>query len=112
LKGRLRSRHKRKVSLDGFAFFRKGNAMKKDYDSLQYHCPRLGHEVPFSYCRQEGGKMPCSRIVACWRRIFPVETWLKNALPPAEWETFCRQNQKDKITSLIDLIAKAKGGAE
>ncbi len=56
--------------------------------------------------------MPCSRIVACWRRIFPVETWLKNALPPAEWETFCRQNQKDKITSLIDLIAKAKGGAE
>lgn len=85
--------------------------MERNYDNLQYHCPRLGHEVSFSYCRQEGGKVPCSRIVACWRRIFPVETWLESALPPEEWETFCRQGQKDKITSLIDLIAKAKGGA-
>ncbi|HPJ97531.1 MAG TPA: hypothetical protein PK022_09475 [Syntrophales bacterium] len=102
----------RKVFLDGFAFFRKAYVMKKHYDSLQCHCPRLGHEVTFSYCRQEGGKIPCSRIVACWRRIFPVDTWLVNTLPPEKWERFCREDQQDKVTSLIDLIAKAKGGAE
>jgi len=50
--------------------------------------------------------------VACWRRIFPVDTWLVNTLPPEKWERFCREDQQDKVTSLIDLIAKAKGGAE
>lgn len=83
--------------------------MKENYDQLQYHCPRLGHEISFSYCRQEGNGIPCPRIVACWRLVFPVESWIKESLPPEDWEQFCSQGQKDKITSLIDLIAKAKG---
>jgi hypothetical protein len=86
--------------------------MKEKYDPLQYHCPRLGHEVFFSYCRQEGNNIPCSRIVACWRLVFPIEAWLKETLPPEDWEKFCRQGQKDKITSLIDLIAKAQKAPE
>ena len=82
--------------------------METKYDSLQYHCPRLGHEVSFSYCRQEENGIPCARIVACWRLVFPVESWLQEFLPPEDWETFRHQGQKDKITSLIDLIAKAQ----
>lgn len=86
--------------------------MENGYDGLRYHCPRLGHEVSFSYCRREGGRMPCAGIVACWRRIFPVDAWLERTLTSEEWAIFCRRSQKDKMTTLMDLIAKAKGGAE
>ena len=82
--------------------------MLNSYDHLQHHCPRLGHPVSFSYCRQEGGPTPCSRIVACWRLVFPVEAWLDESLSPEERKSFRGQGQKDKITSLIDLIARAK----
>ena len=60
-----------KFPLTASSFFSKGDVMSENYDHLQYHCPRLGHEVTFSYCRQEGNRIPCSRIVACWRLSFP-----------------------------------------
>ncbi|MBN1547305.1 MAG: hypothetical protein JW902_11645 [Syntrophaceae bacterium] len=82
--------------------------MKEQYDQLQCRCPRLGHEVAFSYCRQESGAMPCSRIIACWQAIFPVETYLRQEMAPDQWDVFCRREPQDKLTSLIELIGKAR----
>jgi hypothetical protein len=97
-----------KVSLDGFGFFSKCYVMKEKYDKLQCRCPRLGHEVAFSYCRQESGVMPCQRIIACWGVLIPVETWLKDEMPAEQWDLFCRQEPEDKLTTLVDLVGKAR----
>jgi len=81
----------------------------ESYRDLVIRCPRLGGEVPFSYCVQEAGGLPCLQIVRCWEAGFPVEAYLRATLPPEAWERFCRQVPKDRMTTLIDLAEAAKG---
>lgn len=78
------------------------------YDHLEIRCPKLGHELTFSYCRREGGDLPCQRTVKCWQSFFPVEAYLREALPTEAWERFSRMAPADKMTTLIDLIEQAK----
>lgn len=78
------------------------------YDHLEIRCPRLGHEIGFSYCRQESGDLPCPRILSCWRPFFPVESFVKGYLPPDLWEGFIRQAPREKVITLVDLIEAAK----
>jgi hypothetical protein len=78
------------------------------YDHLEIRCPRLGHELTFSYCRREGGELPCQRTVKCWESFFPVEDYLQEVLPAEAWERFSRMVPAEKMTTLIDLIEQAK----
>ena len=78
------------------------------YDHLELRCPRLGHEVPFSYCRYEGGDLPCTRVLSCWQPFFPAEAYLKGNMPPDLWERFVNQTPKEKVITLIDLIEAAR----
>lgn len=80
----------------------------KPYRDLLMRCPRLGGEVPFSYCEQEAGELPCRQIVRCWEAGFLVETYLRETLTKDEWERFCGQIPQDRITSLIDLVGAVK----
>ena len=82
------------------------------YDHLEFRCPRLGGEVKFSYCKNEGGDLPCLRIVNCWQDFLPVEGYLRDRLTPDEWERFPLQVPKDKISTLIELIEEAKARAK
>jgi hypothetical protein len=81
------------------------NAM---YDHLQIRCPRLGGEVTFAYCRQEGAPLPCQRTILCWEHRFPVEASLRSILDEDQWKRWCQQTPKEKMTSLIELIEGAK----
>ncbi|HNY72549.1 MAG TPA: hypothetical protein PLU95_08460 [Syntrophales bacterium] len=78
------------------------------YDDREIRCPKLGHELTFAYCRREGGELPCFRVIRCWEGFFPVESFLRESLSPDAWETFRRHTPPDKLTSLLDLIAKAQ----
>ncbi len=78
------------------------------FDHRQMRCPRLGHEVTFAYCRQEGITRPCPRIIRCWEGFLPVTSFLQEELGVEKWHDFCLQTPPDKMTSLLDLIAKAK----
>jgi hypothetical protein len=78
------------------------------YDHLEIRCPRLGHELNFSYCRREAGDMPCHRTIKCWQSFFPVEAYLREIMPAAEWERFSQQVPGEKVATLIDLIEQAK----
>lgn len=78
------------------------------YDHLEIRCPRLGHDLNFSYCRRESGDLPCLRTIKCWQMFFPVEAHLREILSAAQWEHFSRQSPPDKMTTLIDLIEQAK----
>ena len=78
------------------------------YDDREIRCPKLGHELTFAYCRREGGELPCFRVIRCWEGFFPVESFLRESLSPDARESFLRQTPPDKLTSLLDLIAKAQ----
>jgi hypothetical protein len=71
-------------------------------------CPRLGDEITVSYCLQESGELPCARIVHCWSSCFDVESFLKQKIAPDKWDVFINSQPRDKVTSLIEIIAAAK----
>jgi len=79
------------------------------YRDLIIRCPRLGGEVPFSYCEREAGALPCRQIIRCWEAGFPVEAYLRESLPPDAWERFRCQVPKDRMTTLLGLAEAAKG---
>jgi hypothetical protein len=77
-------------------------------DDYKIRCPRLGHQIHFSYCRQENQGMPCFKTLDCWHTHFNVQDCLKAELSDAQWEkAFCRQ-VKPKMLSLLELIEQAK----
>ena len=84
-----------------------GEEMTK-YDHLELRCPRLGGEVMFQYCKREGGDLPCPRILSCWSSFFPVEAYLRDQMSGEDWNRFTSRTPKDKVTTLLELIDRAK----
>jgi hypothetical protein len=82
--------------------------MEQEMNNKQIRCPRLGDEITFSYCLQESGDFPCSRIMRCWSLFFNIEQFLKEAMTPEKWDKFINFQNKDKVTNLIELIEAAK----
>ena len=81
---------------------------KNAHDEREIRCPKLGHELTFAYCLREADNLPCARIIRCWDSLFPVESFLRDTLDAETWDAFCRQAPPDKMTTLLDLIEKAK----
>ena len=79
----------------------------KDY---QIRCPRLGHQIDFSYCRSENQGLPCFKILDCWFQHFSVEEYLREELEAEEWNTVFGVQPKSKMLSLVELIEQAKRG--
>lgn len=77
-------------------------------DSLNVRCPRLGHQINFSYCRVENNGLPCFKTLDCWHHFFDVHTYLKEALTKEEFDKVFIQTGAPKIKSLLDLIEQAK----
>jgi hypothetical protein len=82
--------------------------MKADEQNLLTRCPKLGDEIPLSYCLREAGELPCARVIRCWSSFFDVEKFLKDNLTPQQWQVFVHAKPPDKITNLLDLIEAAK----
>jgi hypothetical protein len=91
-----------------FYFFVKLLIMNSEFGKKLMRCPRLGHEITFSYCLEESLDLPCSRIVHCWSSVFDVETLLQKELSAENWQRFINSSPKNKVTSMIELIEAAK----
>tara|TARA_B100001971_G_C18222794_1_gene558324 strand:- start:138 stop:416 length:279 start_codon:yes stop_codon:yes gene_type:complete len=77
-------------------------------DTEKIRCPRLGHQIPFSYCRRENQGLPCFKTADCWHSHFPVVEYLRKELTPEQWKTVFMNRPKQKMLSLLDLIEQAK----
>ena len=77
-------------------------------DSYMIRCPRLGHQISFSYCRRENRGLPCFKTLDCWYEHFLVEVLLREKLTPEEWENVFEKPPKPKILSLVEMIEEAK----
>ena len=77
-------------------------------DDYLIRCPRLGHQIYFSYCRKENLGLPCFKTLDCWYSHFLVEDYLRGELSAEEWEKAFKRSDKTKTMSLIELIEQAK----
>ena len=84
---------------------RQSSPPQEDY---QIRCPRLGHQISFSYCRRENNGLPCFKTLDCWYPHFLVEEHLRKDLRPEEWDQVFGKPAKPKMVSLLELISQAK----
>ncbi|MBT3179206.1 MAG: hypothetical protein HOG03_24950 [Desulfobacula sp.] len=71
-------------------------------------CPRLGHQINFSYCSSENSGLPCFKTLDCWYSYFDVHAHLKDKLTKEEFQKAFLEKGKPKVLSLFDLIEQAK----
>ncbi|MBU1343006.1 MAG: hypothetical protein KKE44_25160 [Proteobacteria bacterium] len=77
-------------------------------DDFAIRCPRLGHQISFTYCRSENSGLPCFKTLDCWYSYFDVHTHLKEKLSEEDFKKVFLKQAKPKVFSLIDLIEQAK----
>jgi len=77
-------------------------------DEFNVRCPRLGHQLAFSYCRSENRGLPCFKILDCWFEHFNVEGYLEAELDKKDWDSLVNRSGPKKIQSLVELISQAK----
>ncbi len=77
------------------------------HDARSIRCPRLGHDVPFSYCRAPASDTPCPGMLGCWANALDVEAYLREHYGEAVIEKL-RQPRPDKVVTLVELIEQAK----
>lgn len=77
-------------------------------DDYKIRCPRLGHQISFSYCRLENQGLPCFKALDCWYDHFLVEEHIREELSPDEWERIFDKPPKPKMLSLVEMIEEAK----
>jgi len=77
-------------------------------DERQIRCPKLGHQLHFSYCVKENQGIPCFRTLDCWFEHFEVAAFLEKTLTPAEWKAAFEKPPKPKMLSLLEMIEQAK----
>jgi hypothetical protein len=71
-------------------------------------CPRLGHQISFSYCLAERGELPCFKALDCWFEHFDVEGYFRGRLTEEQMEKAFSRSGHSKMMSLLDLIEQAK----
>lgn len=71
-------------------------------------CPRLGHNLGFSYCRIENNGNPCFKALDCWFEHFQVQAYFEARLGPEKMQQLFRQPPKTKMISLLELIQQAQ----
>ena len=77
------------------------------HDQRVRHCPLLGHDVEFGYCRAPGAALPCGRVLDCWWESFDVEGFLQEHYSPQQIAQVLQPRQP-KVVSLVELIEKAR----
>jgi hypothetical protein len=77
-----------------------------EHDTLSQRCPMLGHEVPFSYCRQPGQEVPCRKIFDCWWETFDIKKFIEENYS-RETRAAILQPPKPKVLSLLEIIEQA-----
>ena len=69
----------------------------------------LGHDVQFSYCRKPGKNQVCRKIADCWFTKIDIQTFLQNNYTEEELSA-AFSPPPSKMTTLMELVAKAKKG--
>lgn len=83
-------------------------SMSAPDDDHTIRCPRLGHNLGFSYCRIENNGKPCFKALDCWFEHFEVQAYFEARLDPDTLQQVFHQPPKPKMLSLFELIKQAQ----
>jgi hypothetical protein len=81
--------------------------MLSDHDIKTRHCPMLGHEIAFSYCRAPGNEAPCRKIFDCWFESFDIREFIAAHYDTATIAAIAAP-PPPKLASLMDIIRQAQ----
>ena len=81
--------------------------MIDEHDKRRIYCRILGHHLSFEYCRLQHNGLPCQRVLDCWFEHFPIQDFISAHYTEEQFDIFMTP-PKDKMTSLYELIEKAK----
>ncbi|MCU0846274.1 MAG: hypothetical protein MUD12_00120 [Spirochaetes bacterium] len=79
----------------------------ENFDDIDIYCKSLGHRLNFKYCRTMKNGLPCHGLPDCWFERIPVMDFLEKNYTADEIEKSLAP-PVNKITSIIDLIEKAR----
>jgi hypothetical protein len=82
--------------------------MIEENDALIIHCPQLGGEVPFRYCRMVNEDLPCRRIMVCWEFRLEVAKFLGEHYSIDQVQNALAPSSKTRLDTILELIEKAK----
>jgi hypothetical protein len=82
--------------------------MIETLDSLMIHCPQLGGEIPFRYCRTVNETLPCRRIIPCWELRIEISQFLNEHYSVGELQRVLSPPTKTRIETILGLIEQAK----
>jgi len=77
------------------------------YDDHKIRCPKLGHLIPFEYCRKMNDGLPCPKIFDCWHEYMDIHGFIAGNYTPDEINTFM-EPPKPKINHILELMEKMK----
>ncbi len=77
------------------------------HDTRTRYCPKLGHEIAFSYCRAPGEDTPCRRIYSCWWQQFDIHAFMAEHYDHATRAKMA-EPLPDRATSLFDMLKQAQ----
>lgn len=80
---------------------------KSEFDEYITRCPMLGNPVPFHYCRDNAGALPCRKILDCWHEHFDVHAYLSRTYSDEEMASIVSP-PKPKLMQIIEIARKVK----
>jgi hypothetical protein len=80
-------------------------------DHLDQHCPKLGHDVSFAYCRAPAAELPCRMINGCWGERIDMPAFLARHYSAQQLERLAAP-PPDRACTLVELIERARQGAK
>jgi hypothetical protein len=81
--------------------------LKEEHDHLVGYCRKLGHTVPFSYCRIENRRLPCSKIYSCWFERIPIQDFIQRNYTPEEMGAIFARPQS-KLETILDIAEQIR----
>jgi len=85
--------------------------MRDEHDAQTIRCRRLGHEVPFGYCRREAGHTPCRLLLNCWWEQFDVQAFVREHFAEdvvKALEEARSSPAPPKMLSLLEILEQAR----
>ncbi|MBD3243185.1 MAG: hypothetical protein GF331_21530 [Chitinivibrionales bacterium] len=77
------------------------------HDMRNRYCPRLGHEIAFSYCRAPGEDIPCKRLYDCWWQQFDIRSFVAEHYDD-ETRAKMAEPSPDRASSLFEMLRQAQ----
>ena len=76
------------------------------FDKIRQYCRKLGHDLPFEYCRNVNKNLPCSLALDCWYNKFDIAQFLKENYTDEQMKEI-KSPQPPKMTQIFDIMSSA-----